>query len=317
MVIVHIDADDRHHELTARDIAAPHRLVESLADLLQTLQAPQQDLIEAVVLDVSATPAQDCAGAAPVSNQIAVLRSAAPDAAIVALVAPGDAATARQALDAGAARCVEKNSCYPATLSGLLDGLSHARRQIDAALDAMTAAWATQLSRRNNEREDHLQRVTSLTLRVAQTMGISADELRYIRYGALLHDLGKLAVPESILAKPGPLTDDEWRIVLTHPEHARQMLSAVPHLSRAIDIPYAHHERWDGTGYPRGLRGEQIPLAARIFAVVDVWDTLCSDRPYRKRWSPERVREHIRALAGTSFDPAVVDAFLAVLDQLD
>jgi HD-GYP domain-containing protein (c-di-GMP phosphodiesterase class II) len=269
------------------------------------------------VLDACAAPAEDDSAAATISDRIATIRNLAPDAAVVALVAPGDDATARQALEAGAVRCVHKDGCYFATLLGLLDGLIYARQQIDAALDAMTAAWAGQLSLRNNEREDHLQRVTGLTLRVAQAMGVSAEELRHVRYGALLHDLGKLAVPESILAKPGPLTDDEWRMVLTHPEHARQMLAGVPHLSRAIDIPYAHHERWDGTGYPRGLRGEQIPLAARIFAVVDVWDTLCSDRPYRKRWSPDRAREHIRALAGTSFDPAVVDAFLKVLDQLD
>ncbi len=314
MVIAHIDAGDRRHELAAWELAAPHILVESLAELLQTLQPPQQDTIEVVALDVSVAPPEDCAGPAPVSKQIAAIRSLAPDVAIVALVAPGDDATARQALDAGAVRCVEKKACYLATLSGLLDGLLHARQQIDAALDAMTAAWAGQLSLRNNEREDHLQRVTSLTLRVAQAMGMSAAELRLVRYGALLHDLGKLAVPENILNKPGPLTDDEWRIVLTHPEHARQMLSSVPCLKRAVDIPYAHHERWDGIGYPRGLRGEQIPLAARIFAVVDVWDTLCSDRPYRKRWSPEKARDYIRSLAGTSFDPAVVEAFLKVID---
>ena len=317
MVIVHIDAGDRHRERAACGIAVPHKLVESLAELFQTLQPPQQDPIEVVVLDVSAPPPEDCAGPTSASNQIAAIRNLTPDAAIVALVAPGDDAAMRQALDAGAARCIEKDSCYIATLSGLLDGLLRARQQIDAALDAMTAAWAGQLGLRNSEREDHLRRVTSLTLRVAQAMGMSADELRYIRYGALLHDLGKLAVPESILAKPGPLTDDEWRIVLTHPEHARQMLATVPHLSRAIDIPYAHHERWDGTGYPRGLRGEQIPLAARIFAVVDVWDTLCSDRPYRKRWTPKKARDYIRSLAGTSFDPAVVDIFLKVLDQPD
>lgn len=176
-------------------------------------------------------------------------------------------------------------------------------------------ARAAQLNLRHHEREDHLQRVTELTLRVARAMGIRPEELRHIRYGALLHDPGELAVPESILAKPGPLTDDEWRIVLSHPEHARQILSTLPHLSRALDIPCPHHERWDGSGYPRGWRGEQIPLAARIFAVVDVWDTLCSDRPCRKRWSPERAREYLRSLAGTSFDPAVVDAFLNVLDQ--
>ncbi len=314
MIVVHIDAGDPHHELTTRQIAAPHKRVRSPEELLDILQRTPS---EAVALDMSAILPDHRADPTWVSTQIAAIRKAAPDATVVVLVAPGDDATARQALEAGAMRCIEKREGYLATLSGLLEGVLLARQQIDAVLDAMVTAWTRQLSLRNHEQEDHLQRVARLTLRVAQAMGIGADELRYIRYGALLHDLGKLAVPESILAKPGPLTDDEWRIVLTHPEHARHMLAAVPYLGRAIDIPYAHHERWDGTGYPRGLRGEQIPLAARIFAVVDVWDTLCSDRPYRKRWAPERAREHIRALAGTSFDPAVVDAFLKVLDQPD
>ncbi len=314
MVIVHVDAGDPHCELITRQITAPHKLVRSLTELLHILQHTPS---EAVALDLSAILPDHRADSTWVSDHIAAVCKSAPDAVVVVLVALGDDAIVRWALQAGAARCIEKGDGYLATLSGLLEGVLLARQQIDAALDAMVTAWTRQLSLRNYEQEDHLQRVAGLTLRLAQAMGVGADELRYIRYGALLHDLGKLAVPESILAKPGPLTDDEWRIMLTHPEHARQMLAAVPHLSRAIDIPYAHHERWDGTGYPRGLRGEQIPLAARIFAVVDVWDTLCSDRPYRKRWAPERAREHIRSLAGTSFDPAVVDAFLKVLDQPD
>ncbi|HET6261096.1 MAG TPA: HD domain-containing phosphohydrolase, partial [Chloroflexia bacterium] len=132
-----------------------------------------------------------------------------------------------------------------------------------------------------------------------------------IQRGALLHDIGKMGIPDSILLKPGPLTDEEWEIMRRHPVYAYELLSPISFLRPALDIPYCHHEKWDGTGYPRGLMGEQIPLAARIFAVVDVHDALSSDRPYRAAWPPEKVREHIRMGAGTHFDPDVVDAFLA------
>jgi HD-GYP domain-containing protein (c-di-GMP phosphodiesterase class II) len=125
-----------------------------------------------------------------------------------------------------------------------------------------------------------------------------------------LHDIGKMGVPDGILLKPGPLSDEEWAVMRKHPTLAYEMLSPIHYLRSALDIPYCHHERWDGTGYPRGLRGEQIPLAARIFAVVDVWDALNSDRPYRKAWSEDKAREYLRSAAGTQFDPQVVQAFL-------
>ena len=141
-------------------------------------------------------------------------------------------------------------------------------------------------------------------------MNVPGEQVVHIRRGALLHDIGKMGVPDSILRKPGPLTEEEWVIMRKHPEYAFAMLSPIAYLRPALDIPYYHHERWDGLGYPCGLKGANIPLAARIFAVVDVWDALCSDRPYSSGWSTDAVREHILSLAGTQLDPEVVEVFL-------
>jgi len=149
-----------------------------------------------------------------------------------------------------------------------------------------------------------------MTMRLARSMGVPESELVHLRRGALLHDIGKMAIPDSILLKPGPLTDEEWEIMRLHPVYAYELLSPIPFLRPALDIPYCHHEKWDGTGYPRGLAGEQIPLAARIFSVVDVWDALRSDRPYRPAWSEERVLVHIHSLSHVHFDKRVVDAFI-------
>jgi len=134
--------------------------------------------------------------------------------------------------------------------------------------------------------------------------------LVHVRQGALLHDIGKMGIPDNILLKPSPLSEEEWMIMRLHPVYAFEMLSPITYLRQALDIPYCHHEKWDGTGYPRGLKGEQIPLAARIFAVVDVWDALRSDRPYRPAWSEDKVRKHIFSQAATHFDPKVVKLFL-------
>jgi HD-GYP domain-containing protein (c-di-GMP phosphodiesterase class II) len=134
--------------------------------------------------------------------------------------------------------------------------------------------------------------------------------LVHVRWGALLHDIGKMGVPDGILLKPGPLTDEEWVKMKEHPTFAYELLSPIRYLQQALDIPYCHHEKWDGSGYPRGLKGTQIPLAARIFAVVDVWDALTSDRPYRPAWTKEKAREHILSSSGTHFDPQVVDVFM-------
>lgn len=176
--------------------------------------------------------------------------------------------------------------------------------------DTTLQGWSRALDLRDKETEGHSSRVTEMTVQIAVAMGVSKAELVHIRRGAMLHDIGKLGVPDNILLKVDKLTDEEWAIMSKHPVYAYEMLVPIAYLRQALDIPYCHHEKWDGTGYPRGLKGEEIPLSARIFAVVDVWDALRSDRPYRKGWSEEKVCEHIKSLAGTHFDPKVVDVFL-------
>lgn len=192
----------------------------------------------------------------------------------------------------------------------LLDDLNRSNIELALAYDTTLEGWARALELRDIETAGHTVRVTEATLRLARAMGVNDRELVHVRRGALLHDIGKMGIPDSILLKPGPLTHDEWAIMRRHPEYAFELLSPIPFLRPALDIPYCHHERWDGRGYPRGLRGEQIPLAARIFAVCDVWDALRSDRPYRPAWPEERVRQHLAAEAGKHFDPRVVEAFL-------
>jgi PAS domain S-box-containing protein/putative nucleotidyltransferase with HDIG domain len=192
----------------------------------------------------------------------------------------------------------------------LFESLQRSNLDLSLAYDATIAGWSRALDLRDHETEGHTQRVTELTERLARAMGLGEAELVHVRRGALLHDIGKMGVPDSILLKAGPLTDDEWKVMRLHPQLASEMLSPIAYLRPALDIPHYHHEKWDGTGYPRGLKAEQIPLAARLFAVVDVWDALRSDRPYRKGWPEDKVLEHIRSLAGTHFDPQAVEAFL-------
>lgn len=181
------------------------------------------------------------------------------------------------------------------------------------AYDATLEGWTRALDLRDHGTEGHTQRVTEMTVRLARVMGIAEEELVHIRRGALLHDMGKVGVPDAILHKPGPLSDEEWAVMRRHPEFAQRMLVPIKFLQPALDIPYCHHEKWDGSGYPRGLKGEEIPRAARVFAVVDVWDALKSDRPYRESWSAERVREYLLNATGTHFDPEVVQAFLTLI----
>ncbi len=196
--------------------------------------------------------------------------------------------------------------------AGLYDDLQRSNAELALAYDTTLEGWSKALDLRDKETEGHTLRVTELTVRLATAMGVKEDALIHIRRGALLHDIGKMGVPDGILLKPGALTDEEWVIMRKHPVHAFELLSPIPYLRPALDIPYAHHEKWDGTGYPRGLKGEQIPLAARIFAVVDVWDALTSDRPYRPAWSETKARAYIREHAGKHFDPRVVEAFIAL-----
>ncbi len=193
----------------------------------------------------------------------------------------------------------------------LLNDLQRSNAELAMAYDLTLEGWSNFLDLKDRETEGHSRRVTEMTLRLAQAMGIhDANALLHVRRGALLHDIGKMGIPDSILLKAEELTDEEWAVMRLHPVYAYNMLSPITFLRPALDIPYCHHERWDGTGYPRNLKGEQIPLAARIFAVVDVWDALRFDRPYRQGWPEEKVRAHLGAGAGAHFDPQVVEAFL-------
>lgn len=196
----------------------------------------------------------------------------------------------------------------------LFDDLQAKNRELEEAYQATLEGWVSALDMRDKETEGHTQRVTVLTQRLAKTMGVNDDAMVHITRGALLHDIGKMAIPDSILLKPGALTPEERELMKQHPVYAYDMLKRIEFLLPAIDIPYCHHEKWDGTGYPRGLRGEEIPFAARIFPVVDVWDALTSDRPYRKGLPHDEVRERIKADAGKHFDPQVVNVFLQMED---
>jgi len=194
----------------------------------------------------------------------------------------------------------------------LFNNLQRSNVELTLAYDATIEGWSHALDLRDKETEGHTQRVADLTLRLAQAMGVSDHELIHIRRGTLLHDIGKMGIPDEILRKPASLDEQEWVIMRQHPLYAYDMLSPISYLRPALDIPYCHHEKWDGSGYPRGLAGEQIPLAARLFAVVDVYDALISDRPYREAWSRKRALEYIQQQAGQHFDPEIVSTFLGM-----
>ncbi len=192
----------------------------------------------------------------------------------------------------------------------LYQDLQLANLNISLAYDRTLEGWAHALELRDQETEGHSRRVTDMTIRLARQLGIKDEELVHVRRGVLLHDIGKMGVPDRILLKEGPLSDDEWEIMRLHPIYAFEMLSQIDYLIPSLDIPYCHHEKWDGSGYPRGLREHQIPLSARIFAVVDVWDALRSERPYRGAWEDEKVAEYIKEQSGSHFDPQIVEIFL-------
>jgi HD-GYP domain-containing protein (c-di-GMP phosphodiesterase class II) len=194
--------------------------------------------------------------------------------------------------------------------ANLFTDLQQANIEMVMAYDSTLEGWAKALELRDMETEGHSRRVVDLTLHLAQMFEIGEKQMVHIRRGALLHDIGKMGIPDAILQKPGPLDEAEWQIMRQHPVYAYEWLSPINYLRPALDIPYCHHEHWDGGGYPRGLQGEQIALAARLFAVVDVWDALRSDRPYRQAWPEARVREYLQDQAGMQFDPQVVARFL-------
>ncbi|MEX1071090.1 MAG: HD domain-containing phosphohydrolase [Anaerolineales bacterium] len=195
------------------------------------------------------------------------------------------------------------------------ESLIRSNLELALAYDNTIEGWSRALDLRDEITEGHTQRVTNLTLDLAREAGVTASELVHVRRGALLHDIGKMAIPDVILHKPDKLTAAEWVVMRKHPTYAYELLSPITYLHPALDIPYCHHEKWDGSGYPRGLQGDQIPYAARLFAVADVWDALTSNRPYRKAWSEEKTLEHIRGLAGTHFDSNAVDLLVKLLKK--
>ncbi len=199
----------------------------------------------------------------------------------------------------------------------LFEALKRSNQELTVAYDATLEGWSRALELRDQGTEGHTRRVAELTVRLAAIMGMADAERVHARRGALLHDIGKMGIPDSILQKPGPLSAEEWEIMRRHPLYAFEMLHPIPYLRPALDIPMRHHEKWDGTGYPSGLEGERIPLAARVFAVVDVWDAVTCDRPYRKAWEKGAAVEYIRSLAGTHFDPLAVEAFLNLIAEGD
>ena len=194
----------------------------------------------------------------------------------------------------------------------MFDNLQKSNIELTQAYNNTIEGWSRALDLRDKETEGHTMRVANMAIRLARSFSLGEGELVNLRWGALLHDIGKMGIPDNILLKPGPLTDEEWKVMRSHPRMAYDMLSPIQYLRSALDVPYCHHEKWDGTGYPRSLKGEQIPLSARIFALVDVWDALLSDRPYRPAWTVEKTLAHIQSQAGQQFDPKVVETFLRI-----
>jgi len=190
--------------------------------------------------------------------------------------------------------------------------LQHAHNELALAYDDTLKGWSLALELRDNEIQGHSKRVTHLTISLARKLGFPEDNLIHIRRGALLHDIGKMGIPDSILHKPGPLSDEEWTVMRKHPVYAYELLGPIAYLRPALEIPYCHHELWDGSGYPQGLQGEQIPKAARIFTVIDVWDALRSNRPYRGPWPESKVLTYLQEKSGTHFDPQIVSTFLTI-----
>jgi HD-GYP domain-containing protein (c-di-GMP phosphodiesterase class II) len=199
--------------------------------------------------------------------------------------------------------------------AALFEDLQKSSRELEQAYDRTLEGWSRALELRDRETEGHTRRAAEYTVALGRALGMSEDSLVHVRRGALLHDIGKLGIPDKILLKPGPLSEEEWSIMRLHPTYAHQLIEPIPYLRPALDIPYCHHEHWDGSGYPQGLKGEQIPLAARIFCVVDVWDAITSNRVYRPAWPLERARQYINQNAGVQFDPQVVEMFFKVVDE--
>ncbi len=196
----------------------------------------------------------------------------------------------------------------------LFENLQRSNTNLRLAYDAIIEGWARATEIKGQEPQGHSRRVAALTIQVGRIMGVATDRLIHMRHGALLHDIGNLGIPDSILLKSGPLTEEEWELIQQHPQRAYDLLHPIAYLRPALEIPLHHHERWDGSGYPEGLQGDQIPLAARIFAVIDVWDVLTSDRPYRAAWPRDKALKYIQEHSGSQFDPQVVKSFVQIAE---
>ncbi len=197
----------------------------------------------------------------------------------------------------------------------LFSELTRADIELVRSYDATIEGWSRALELRDHDTEGHTLRVTEMSLRLGAAMRLSEEELKQMRRGALLHDIGKVAIPDSVLLKPMPLNAEERQIMNRHPEYAKSMLENIAFLTPAMDIPYCHHEKWDGSGYPQGLKEKEIPLSARIFAIVDVWDALTHDRPYHRAWPKEEVKRYLKSTSGLHFDPIVVSSFLQMISD--
>jgi len=191
--------------------------------------------------------------------------------------------------------------------------VKHSEEELLETYDMTLEAWARVMELRDRETEGHSRRLVELSTRLARAVGCTEEQIVQLRRGALLHDIGKLSVPDNILLKPGSLNEAERISIERHPQLARDLLAGIPFLESSISVVYSHHERWDGKGYPQGLKGEEIPLLARIFAVVDNWDALGSDRVYRPAWSTEQISAYLRENSGTIFDPNIAEAFLNIV----
>ena len=199
----------------------------------------------------------------------------------------------------------------------MLDDLNRTNIDLTQAYDTTLEGWSRALEMRDHETEGHTRRVAEMTVKIARALGIPEEGLVHIRRGALLHDIGKMGIPDRILLKPGPLNEEEWMIMRSHASRAFDLLNPIEYLRPVLDVPLHHHERFDGSGYPDGLKGEDIPLSARIFAVVDIWDALTSDRPYRKAWSAKKSLDYINQQSGKQLDPQVVEVFMKLVhDEL-
>ncbi|MDP2776518.1 MAG: HD domain-containing phosphohydrolase, partial [Anaerolineales bacterium] len=243
----------------------------------------------------------------------------------VPLIAKGNAVGVLEIFHRALLDADEEWLTYMETLAGqaaiaidnamLFKNLQLSNQELTLAYDKTIEGWSRALDLRDKETEGHTRRVTAMTYKLAGKMGIKQPELTHICRGAMLHDIGKVAIPDNILLKAGPLDDEEWITMRRHPMIAVELLTSINYLAPALDIPRSHHEKWNGLGYPDGLSGESIPLAARLFAIVDVYDALTSDRPYRPAWSQAEALDYILEQSGAHFDPSIVPVFIGMVSK--